>query len=147
VAAVMPGTIGPCRETSRLRDERGMVGRIAVVWLLLLAVLALAAVDVGSIALTRFKVSNAADKAAFQAAAEYKESHDRFKALRAAEQVVAEDAPEAKMLEDGFAIDPGTGEVTVKVVQRAWSLIAGRLALTRAYTKVSASSTSEPPTL
>jgi uncharacterized membrane protein len=143
----MPGWIVRRRAASRLREERGMVGRIAVVWLLLLAVLAVAAVDVGSIALTRFKLANAADKAAFQAAAEYKESHDRFKAFRVAQQVIVEDAPAAKMLEDGFAIDPRTGEVTVKVVQRAWSMVAGRLSLTRAYTKVSAASTSEPPTL
>jgi Flp pilus assembly protein TadG len=130
-----------------MRDERGMVGKFALVWLLLLAVVAVAAVDVGSIALTRFKVANAADKAAFQAAAEYKESHDRIKAFRAAEGVIAEDTPDAKILDDGFAIDPRTGDVTVKVVDRAWSMVAGRFSYTKAYTKVSATSTSEPPTL
>ncbi|MGZ4148135.1 MAG: hypothetical protein ACXVPL_10575 [Actinomycetota bacterium] len=58
-----------------------------------------------------------------------------------------QEAPGAKIPADGFAIDTQTGDVTVKVVKRAWSLIAGRLSQTKPYTKVSATSTSEPPTL
>jgi len=111
---------------ARLRDERGLMGKIAIVWFLLLALFVVAAVDVGSVALTRFKVANAADKAAFQAAATFKNTADR---------------------NHGFAIDARTGDVTVKVVKRAWSLIAGRLSQTKPYTKVSATSSSEPPTL
>jgi uncharacterized membrane protein len=131
----------------RLREERGLVGKIAFVWLLMLALFIVAAVDVGSIAVTRFKVANAADKAAFQAASEFKDSADRLKALEAAQRVIEEDVPGAKIPADGFTIDPRTGDVTVKVVKKAWSLVAGRLSFTRSYTKVSASSTSRPPTL
>jgi len=129
------------------RDERGLIGKIAIVWLLLLALLVVAAVDVGSIALTRFKVANAADKAAFAAAGEYKDTQDRLKALEAARQIVEEDVPGAKLPDDGFSIDTQTGYVSVKVVDKAWSLVAGRLSYTRPYTKVSATSTSPPPTL
>jgi uncharacterized membrane protein len=135
------------RTSERLRDERGLMGKIAIVWLLLFVVFVVAAVDVGSIGLTLLKVANAADKAAFQAASEFKDSADRLKALRAAQDVVAEDVPGAKIPADGFSIDPQSGDVTVKVVKRAWSLAAGRLSFTRSYTKVSASSTSSPPTL
>jgi uncharacterized membrane protein len=130
-----------------LRDERGLMGKIAILWLLLLAVLVVVAVDVGSIALTHFKVGNAADKAAFQAASEFKDSADRVKAFQAAQQVVEEDLPGAKIPAEGFSIDTRTGNVTVKVVERAWTLLAGRLSFTRSYAKVSASSTSPPPTL
>jgi uncharacterized membrane protein len=139
--------VGTVRSTALLRDERGLMGKIAVVWLLLLAVFVVAAVDVGSIALTRFKVANAADKAAFQAASEFKDSADRLKAFDAARQIVEEDARGAKIPENGFSIDPATGDVTITVVERSWSLVAGRLSFTRSYTKVTATSTSPPPTL
>jgi Flp pilus assembly protein TadG len=132
--------------TARLRDERGLMGKIAIVWLLLLALFVVAAIDVGSIALTRFKVANAADKAAFEAAATYKNTSDKSKAFQAAEEAVQQEAPGAKIAADGFAIDQ-QGNVTVKVVKRAWSLLAGRLSQTKPYTKVSATSTSTPPTL
>jgi uncharacterized membrane protein len=139
--------VAAVRTAARLRDERGLMGKIAIVWLLLLALFVVAAVDVGSIALTRFKVSNAADTAAFQAASEFKDSGDRNKAYEVAVQLVDEDLPGAKVPADAFAIDQRTGEVTVKVVKRAWSLLAGRLSFSKPYVKVSATSTSEPPTL
>jgi uncharacterized membrane protein len=132
---------------ARLRDERGLMGKIAIVWFLLLTLFVVAAVDVGSVALTRFKVANAADKAAFQAAATFKNTADRNQAYQAAQEAVQQEAPGAKIPSNGFAIDARTGDVTVKVVKRAWSLIAGRLSQTKPYTKVSATSTSEPPTL
>jgi Flp pilus assembly protein TadG len=132
--------------TARLRDERGLMGKIAIVWLLLFALFVVAAIDVGSIALTRFKVANAADKAAFAAASTYKDTSDKAKAFEAAQQTVQEEEPGAKIAADGFAID-AQGNVTVKVVKRAWSLLAGRLSQTKPYTKVSATSTSAPPTL
>jgi uncharacterized membrane protein len=132
---------------ARVRDQRGLIGKIVFVWLLLLALFVVAAIDTGSIALTRFKVANAADKAAFQAASEFKESADRAKAFQAAQQVIEEDVPGAKIRGDGFSIDTRTGNVTVRVVKKAWSLVAGRLSFTKSYTKVSASSTSAPPTL
>jgi uncharacterized membrane protein len=131
----------------RLRDERGLMGKIAFVWIVLLALFVVAAIDTGSIAVARFKIANAADKAAFQAASEYKDTHDRAKAFAAAQQVVAEEAPRAKLPLSGFSIDPRTGDATVRVVGRAWSLVAGRLSSTRHYTKVTATSTSQPPTL
>jgi uncharacterized membrane protein len=135
------------RTRADLRDERGLMGKIAIVWLLLFALFIVASIDVGSITLTRFKVANAADKAAFQAASTFKDSHDRNQALQAAEQAVQEQAPGAKIARGGFSIDVSTGEVTVKVVKRAWTLLAWRLSQTKAYTKAVATSTSGPPTL
>jgi uncharacterized membrane protein len=139
--------VATVKAAARLRDERGLMGKIAIVWLVLLVLFVVVAIDTGSIALTRFRVANAADKAAFQAAAEYKDSADRIKAFQAAQRVVDEEAPGAKIPADGFSIDTRTGSVTVTVVRRAWSLVAARLSVTRPYTKVSSSSTSAPPTL
>jgi uncharacterized membrane protein len=135
------------KTTARLRDERGLIGKVIVLWLLLLAVFAVAAVDTGSILLARFKVSNAADTAAFQAATEYKASGDRAKAYEAAAREVQKEVPGARIPSGGFSVDPATGDVTVRVVKKAWSLVAGRLSFTKSYVKVSATSTAEPPTL
>ncbi len=131
----------------RLRDERGLIGKIAIAWLLLFAMFVVAGVDAGSIALTRFKVANAADDAAFQAASEFKATGDRVKAFQAAEDAVHQALPGAKIPQGGFQIDPRTGNVTVKVVKKAWSLVAARLSFTKRYVKTSATSTAEPPTL
>lgn len=135
------------RTTGGLRDERGLMGKIIILWILLLALFVVAAVDTGSIVLTRFKVGNAADTAAFRAAGEYKDSADRDRAYQAALAAVQQEAPGARIPAGGFSIDTQTGSVTVKVVKKAWSLLAGRLSFTKPYVKVSASSTSEPPTL
>src|SRR5581483_1006832 len=56
------------RAVERLREERGLMGKIMFVWLALLIVFLLAAWDTGSILLMRYKVSSAADDAAFEAA-------------------------------------------------------------------------------
>jgi uncharacterized membrane protein len=132
---------------TRLRGEDGRVGLFSMVWLVLLLLLAVVLVDTGSIAVTRFELANAADKAAFQAASEFKDSHDRFKAREVAQQIVENDVPGAAITGDGFEIDARTGEVKVKLVKRAWSVVAGRLMLTRKYTKVSATGSAEPPTI
>jgi uncharacterized membrane protein len=115
------------RRFDRFRDERGLMGKIAIVWLLLLAVFVVAAVDAGSIALTRFKVSNAADEAAFQAAHSYKDTGSQSQAYQAAVSAVQSEAPGAKIPANGFSVDTGTGDVTVEVVKKAWTLVAARL--------------------
>jgi uncharacterized membrane protein len=135
------------RTSGRLRDERGLMGKIAIVWLLLLAVFVVAAIDIGSIALTRFKVSNAADTAAFQAASTYKETNDRAKAYDAAMSAVQSEVPGAKIPANGFTIDTRTGDVTVKVVKKAWTLVAARLSFSKPYVRASATSTAVPPTI
>jgi len=139
--------VAALRTVAGLRDERGLIGKIAIVWLLLLAALMVAGIDAGSIALTRFKVANAADEAAFAAASEFTDTHDRMKAFQAAEDEVEQDVPNAKIPANGFSMDPQTGDATVKVIDKAWSLVAGRLSYTKQYIKVDATSTSEPPTL
>ncbi len=55
------------------RDQRGLVGKVMIVWLLLVAVLAVGAVDAGSIAFTTFKLSSVATEAAIDGAAELRQ--------------------------------------------------------------------------
>ena len=134
--------------TRELRDEHGLVAKLTILWLLLLAVFVLAAFDTGSIALTRYKVTSAASDAALEAANVFKQTGDRNHAYQAAVQLVNEDVPGARIpAKDGFSIDPQTGKVTVVVVKRASTLIAGRIGFLESVLREKATETSGPSTV
>ena len=78
------------RRTPSFREERGLVGKIIVIWLLLMVVLGLAAFDTVQILLARYKVSDAAQEASFEASNELHRSGDRRAALEAALAAVAD---------------------------------------------------------
>jgi uncharacterized membrane protein len=127
-----------------VRGERGLVGKLAVVYMLVLGLFLLAAFDAGSIALTKYKVTSAAEDAALQAATTFKETGDRNKAYRTALQFVDQDAPGASIPKDGFAINRVNGQVTVTVVKKAATLLASRIAAVKRFVVASATSTSGP---
>lgn len=129
----------------RARDERGLMGKITLLWLALLILLVIAAIDTASILYTRYKVSDAADEASFQAATVYKDTSNQQAALQAALAKVKELNPGAHLT--AFKVDPQTGEVTVTVTKRSWSLLAGRLPFTEKYVKVVETATNGPPVL
>jgi uncharacterized membrane protein len=134
--------------TTGVRDERGLVGKIVILWLVFLAAFVLAAFDAGSIALTRYKVTSAASDAALEAANVFKQSGDRNQAYQAAVELVNEDVPGARIpAKDGFSIDPQTGKVTIVVVKRASTLIAGRVGFLESLLRAKATETSGPSTV
>ena len=118
------------------RDEAGLVGKIVLVWLLLLALLAVAALDSVSIVVTRFKLSDAAATAATTAATDYRNQHDVNAACDAAAQSVVQDDAGAKMSKDWCRIDTTSGEATITLRQTATTVIAGRLSFTQDLAKV-----------
>jgi hypothetical protein len=129
---------------TRLRDERGFVGRLMVVWLVLLAVVVVAGIDAVSIALTTIKTSSAADKAAVRAAAEFKVEDSLRAAFDAATEQLSEDMPDAKLDPENFEIDPSTGRITLTVTAKATTLIAKRVSFLKHLTKVSETSSGAP---
>jgi hypothetical protein len=130
---------------TRLRDERGFVGRLMVVWLVLLAVVVVTGIDAVSIALTTIKTSSAADKAAVRAAAEFKVEDSLREAFDAATEQLREDMPDAKLDPENFEIDPSTGRITLTVTAKATTLIAKRVSFLKHLTKVSETSSARPP--
>lgn len=132
---------------TRAHDERGLVGKLLVLWLLLFAVLVVAAIDAGSIMLMKIKVSNAADAAAVAGAATFHTVDTRADAYTDTLRQLRQDLPEAKLRPEDFVINPSTGEVTVTITMRASTLVAGRLSFTKRFTKVTATSTAQPPGL
>jgi uncharacterized membrane protein len=135
-------------KTTALRDERGVMRSIAILWLVILAALAVAGFDAGSIAFTQYKVTSAASDAALEAATAFKQTGDRNEAYKAAVQSVKEDAPDSMIPDkDGFSIDPRTGKATVVVVKRASTLIAGRVGFLDSLVRAKAKETSGPRTV
>lgn len=134
------------KTVGRLSDERGLVSKLSLIWLVIVALFVVAAFDTGSIALTKFKVASAAEKAAFEAAATYKATGNRDKARLTALEQLEEEAPGARLARDGFSINQRTGEVTVTAVDRASTLLAGRIGFLKEYTRTIATETAGPST-
>ena len=107
----------------RLRDDRGLVGKILLVWLLLLVVLVVGAIDAGSILLARSRAADLAEDASVSAAGAFAQSGDEEQAKLAALDTIA-DADEPVRLK---SIDVGRREVTVVLVVHADTLVVGRI--------------------
>jgi Flp pilus assembly protein TadG len=129
------------RPRARMAAEHGLVGKILALWLVVLVLIGIAAYDGVQIALARYRASDAAQTAAFEAASSLRTTHDRRVALDAAETVA--DDKDVKIT--GFRIDATTGQVTVTVQKGASTLVLGKL-LFEDLALATAKSTSEPDT-
>ena len=111
------------RASGWFRDDRGLIGPILLVWLLLLAVLVVGAIDAGSILLARSRAADLAKDASVSAAEALRQNGDEEQAKLAALDTIA-DADEPVRLK---SIDVGRREVTVVLVVRADTLVVGRI--------------------
>ena len=125
-------------------DERGLIGKILVLWIVLGVLLLVAGIDTAQILLTRFHVAHAAQEAAFDAAATLRSSRgDRDASYQAALQAVHDVDADVKLTE--FVVDGQTGQVTVTVTGKASTLLAARIGFTKHLTKVKTTETSGAP--
>ena len=113
-------------------DERGLVGKLLIVCLLLLVLLGLAAADAGSILLLRVRTGDLAGDAATAAADAFAETRDERAAKLAALEAIA-DADERARLE---RIDVRRGEVTVELSARADTLVVERVPFLDGFARV-----------
>jgi uncharacterized membrane protein len=131
----------------RFRDESGMVGKMIVIWLVMVGILGIAGVDTASIVFTKFQLSDTASNAARAAASAYRASHSLQVACQAAVDSVKVDDANATVPKNGCKVDAQTGEATVAVRKMAHTVIAGRLSFTRDLTRVTQRETRGPGTL
>jgi Flp pilus assembly protein TadG len=124
-----------------LRDDRGLVGKILLVWLLLLVVLVVGAIDAGSILLARSRAADLAEDASVSAAAAFAQSGDQEQAKLAALDTIA-DADEPVRLK---SIDVGRREVTVVLVVHADTLVVGRIPFLDDLARVTVSGSTAAP--
>jgi Putative Flp pilus-assembly TadE/G-like len=105
------------------RDDRGLVGKIVVLWLVVLAVAALLAIDAGSIVLARFRTSDLAEDAATAAAETFEETSDEQAAKLAALETIEDSEDRARLKR----IRVTRGEVTVVLTSTAGTIVVGRI--------------------
>ena len=118
-------------------EERGLVGKLIVLWLVVLTLVVLIAIDGASILLARVHVADVAQTAADAGVGPLEEGRSREKVLRVALAAIAE-ADENARLED---LELSSGSVTVEVSDRANTILVGRFGLLDGLAKVSASRT------
>lgn len=123
------------------RDDRGLVGKILLVWLLLLAVLVVAAIDAGSILLARSRAADLAKDASVSAAEALRQNGDEKQAKLAALDTIA-DADEPLRLK---RIDVGRREVTVVLVVHADTIVVGRIPFLEDLGRVTVSASTAAP--
>jgi Flp pilus assembly protein TadG len=120
-----------------VHEERGLVGKILVVWLLVLALVVLAAVDGGSILLARIHARDLAQTTADAGAATLGEGFGRRRALQDALAALTEADRNARL--ERFEVTPNS--VTVEVSDEAGTILVGRFGILEDLTEASASVT------
>jgi hypothetical protein len=129
------------------RDESGLAGKMIVVWLLVLAVLALGAIDVASIAFTTYKLSDVGSKAAGEGALVFRRQQDVRDSCARVEEIVSEDEPGARVTRGGCSVERPTGLVTVRIREQASTLVVHRLPWTEDFATVVVTEVAGPPSL
>lgn len=119
--------------------ERGLIGKVIVLWLVLVGVVALIGIDAVSIVLARLRSDDLAQDAGFAAAERLDETGDRREAVRAALAAIARSDEDARLQD----LEVSTrGEVTVVVTDRVDTLLVGRFGILDELTTVTATDTS-----
>lgn len=136
------------RSLNRLRSgQTGAVGMMIMVWLAVVVLLGVTAIDAGSIAFTKFRLADVASTASTAAANAFHATPNTVSACQAAEGSIAADDAAAKLAKKGCIIDPQTGTATITVRKEAKTIIASHLGWTKKFTKVSATETNGPTAL
>ncbi len=123
------------------RDQRGLVGKFMIVWLLLLAVIVLVGYDAVSIAITTFKVSDVAAQAASDGVAAYMQERNPAEACAAAQASVTAAEPDLKLGKNFCTADPDAVTITITIRTTAHTFALGRLDFTKHYTVITETET------
>jgi hypothetical protein len=130
-----------------MRDETGLIGKMIIVWLLILGLLAVAAIDAASIAFTTYKLSDVGASAASEGARVYKRGRDVRDTCERVTQVVSGEEATARLARGGCSVERPTGLVTVKIRKQANTLVAHRIPWTEKFAIVVVTETAGPPSL
>jgi Tfp pilus assembly protein PilX len=123
--------------TTPASDERGMVGKLLIVWLIVLALIGVAAIDAVSVVMAQFQLSDAATRAATSAAAALNRGEGSAQACEVAADELDEHEPDATRPKRSWCdVDETDGTVTIRLRTEAGTLVAGRLSFTKDLTVV-----------
>ena len=128
-------------------NEQGMIGKLLVFWLVVLALLLVVGADAGKIGWAHFHVASIASSAVSDGATTFRDTHSTTKACAAASASVAAADATLKIVAHGCKVDPRTGKVTITVSKHVSTLVAGRFSFTKKYTTISDTESATPPSL
>lgn len=127
-----------------LSDERGMVGKLAVIWLVFAAVIVIGLVDGASVLVTRLHLSDLAGQAAIAGSGDYQTSHDVQHACAAAGASIQAADPSLKLGKTFCTVDTTKGDVTITLHKEAKTIVLGRLSFTKHFAQVKDTETNGP---
>lgn len=131
-----------------VRDQRGLIGKVLVIWLLILTVTGLAVLDFASITTTRFHIADLASVAAEDGANATGSSGSptaERTACDAARTSLATADSSIKMT--NCMLNPTTLELTITVRKTAHTIAAGRIGFLQKFTRVEDTETAGPSKL
>jgi hypothetical protein len=131
----------------RIADDRGLIGRMLVIWLVVIALLGIAALDTISIVRTRLSLADTAADAVHQAASRYADNRNVAEACSVAEQVAARADRRYHVARRGCVVDPGSGEITLTLRTRASTILVGRVGPISRFARVVEKATGGPSSL
>jgi hypothetical protein len=131
----------------RVVDERGLIGKMLVVWVVVIALLGVAALDTISIVRTHLRLANTAVDAATEGAANFADHANVSEACAAAAQVVAQADRRFHVARGGCRVDPATRRVTLILRTRASTILVGRVGLVSKFARIVEQATIGPPSL
>jgi Tfp pilus assembly protein PilX len=123
------------------RDQRGLVGKFMIVWLLLLALIVVVGYDAVSIAITTFKTSDVAAQAASDGVVAYRHERDLAVACAAAQASITAAEPDLKLGKNFCTGDPDAVTITITIRTTADTFALGRLDFTKHYTIITQTET------
>lgn len=124
-------------EKTSWRDQEGMVGKTAVIWLVLAALIVVAGLDVVAIGRSTFQLSEVASEAASTGAAVYRsEGRSETRACEAVAASVETLDETLKLGRNACRVETESGLVTVTLKDLADTILAGRFGPTRDYAQV-----------
>ncbi len=126
-----------------LHGQAGLIGKIAMLWIVGLLLAGLLILDGISIVLTTFKLSSTAQAAATTAATTFKNTHDATAACLAAEPDLLHDNQSVPTSDTWCRVNESTGVATISLHSTASSLVLSRLSFTQDLTKISVKETAE----
>jgi hypothetical protein len=132
----------------RIADDRGLIGKMLVVWVVVIALLGVAALDTISIVRTRLSLSDTAVDAAAEGVSNYSAHHNVGDACAAAAELVAHaDRRFHVPRRGGCVVDPATGKVTIILRTRASTIFVGRFGPVSKFARIVEQATIGPPSL
>jgi len=122
---------------TRMHEEAGMMGKLVIVWVLLFALVGVAAVDAVSIMFTTFHLSDVAARAANEGVDAYGRTGNARTACDEAAVAVHAADDTIRLPKTGFCtVNPQTGRVKITIAKTARTFLADRLSATKHYAEV-----------